>query len=117
MMKKLFVWVLAGIVLALGSQPLLAVNEREDKYDRPIKYAVKEQEGLRFDVPEDWPIEKRGGVVAPIPVDEYLVIKFKEVDKKIEALSDEIESFGARVDVLEKKNTKPLPVFKTEEKA
>lgn len=50
----------------------------------------REAKGLRFSVPEDWPIEKRGGVVAPIPTEEYVTIKFKAVEEEFRAVKDEL---------------------------
>lgn len=44
--------------------------------------------GINFDLPEDWPIEERGGAVGPIPIEEYLAMKFRKVDAKF----DEMES-------------------------
>ena len=38
--------------------------------------------GINFNVPEDWPIEERGGAVGPIPIEEYLGLKFRKVDAK-----------------------------------
>ena len=52
----------------------------------------REQKGLKFDVPDDWPIEERGGVVAPIPVEEYVSQKFQEYDPRLEALQRELNS-------------------------
>jgi prefoldin subunit 5 len=51
---------------------------------------VKAMKGLNFQVPEDWPIEKRGGIVAPIPTEEYVAKKFKSVAEELQALKDEL---------------------------
>ena len=51
---------------------------------------TKEVDGLHFQVPEDWPVEKRGGVLGPIPTEEYVSIKFKEIDKEFLAVKDEL---------------------------
>ncbi len=59
------------------------------KYD-----TVTTKEGLSFRVPEDMPIETRNGIEAPIPFDEYMYGKFKQMDlrfKSIETKLDEIQ--------------------------
>ena len=47
---------------------------------------VTTPEGLTFRVPYDMPIEKRGGIVAPIPFDEYAYGKFGAMEKRLGAL-------------------------------
>lgn len=51
---------------------------------------TKRQKGLRFTVPEDWPIEERGGVVAPIPIEEYISIKFKDIYAQIDSIKQDL---------------------------
>ncbi len=50
------------------------------------------QEGLHFTVPEEWPIEKRGGVLSPMPVEEYVVKRFKEIESRITAISQDLSN-------------------------
>jgi len=73
-----------GIVLVGAVSLALIVNS--------YSYAQgsKISKGLNFQVPEDWPVEKRGGIVAPIPIEEYLEIKFTAVEEKFEAIKDEL---------------------------
>jgi len=40
----------------------------------------KSKNNLNFQIPEDWPIEERGGLVAPIPAEEYLAMKFENLE-------------------------------------
>ncbi|OGX36771.1 MAG: hypothetical protein A3C36_06570 [Omnitrophica WOR_2 bacterium RIFCSPHIGHO2_02_FULL_52_10] len=51
---------------------------------------TKKVDGLNFQVPEDWPIEKRGGVLGPIPTEEYVSMKFKDIDEEFESLKSEL---------------------------
>ncbi|MCK5012449.1 MAG: hypothetical protein KAS66_01395 [Candidatus Omnitrophica bacterium] len=44
---------------------------------------------LRFQVPEDWPIEKRGGLMTPISTEEYVSFKFQEIEKEFLAVKDD----------------------------
>ncbi len=53
---------------------------------------IKKRNGLNFQVPEDWPIEKRGGIVAPIPTEEYVSIKFKATEEKFQMIKTDLTS-------------------------
>lgn len=44
------------------------------------------EKGIRFNVPPDWPVEEKGGGLAPMPVEEYVLKRFKEVEGRIEEL-------------------------------
>jgi len=50
----------------------------------------KKNKGLNFQVPDDWPIEKRGGLLGPIPIDEYVVMKFNIANEEISAVKNEL---------------------------
>lgn len=50
------------------------------------------QEGLHFTVPEEWPIEKRGGVLSPMPVEEYVIKRFQEIESRITAISQDLSN-------------------------
>lgn len=79
-------WAVFSIVIAA---PVLAA---EDAADENYPYStVTTPEGLTFRVPEDMPIEKRGGIVAPIPFDEYTYGKFKKIEKRLEAMDGRLE--------------------------
>jgi methyl-accepting chemotaxis protein len=51
---------------------------------------TRSREGLKFTVPEDWPIEKRAGVVAPIPIEEYVTKKFHSIEEQLTALQQQL---------------------------
>jgi methyl-accepting chemotaxis protein len=69
------VWLVSGLV---------------SNYAAEEEATVKTQKGLKFQVPEDWPIEERNGVVAPIPIEEYLDIKFKDIVLQLDALKKDL---------------------------
>ncbi len=50
----------------------------------------KTKKGLRFNVPEDWPVEERGGGLAPVPVEEYVLKRFKQVQDGLDALRGDL---------------------------
>jgi hypothetical protein len=58
----------------------------------------KARKGLHFNVPDDWPVEKRGGVLAPIPVEEYVLKRFKQIQDDMNSLRGELT---ARMETLE----------------
>ncbi len=61
--------------------------------DRPSDAQnTKKRSGLNFQVPEDWPIEKRGGILAPIPTEEYFLIKFKASEEAFQAIKADLAS-------------------------
>ena len=64
---------------------------------------VTTKEGLKFRIPSDMPIEKRSGLVAPVPFDEYLYIKFKKIDEKVAEVDKKITNMDKKIDRLEEK--------------
>lgn len=55
---------------------------------------ITTREGLTFRVPEDMPIENRNGIQTPIPFDQYMYGKFKQIEnklKEVDAKLDRIE--------------------------
>lgn len=94
---------LAAVVLALGlCLPGQAAEENEDKTT-----VVKTRDGLKFKVLTDWPIEKRNGVVAPIPIEEYLSKKFAAFQKRLHATEEQVASLEFRMRALEEELKKP----------
>ena len=93
--------IIQGTLLAIV--PWLVIGGIKNSYGEDEQETVKMQQGLRFAVPDDWPVEERGGVVAPIPIEEYVVEKFDAIESELEAI---------RRDLLEKPkdNEAPLPM-------
>ena len=61
----------------------------------------KTSEQLHFKLPPDWPIEKRAGMVQPIPVEEYLAMKFKALEARLQVLEQHLSGLDLRLRVLE----------------
>jgi len=107
--RGLFFWTPCLLVL-LSASPVLAYNEEEaKKVSEDMKeFGFKDvttKEGLVFRIPSDMPIENRGGLVGPVPFDEYLYLKFKkleekliQVDKKIDRLDETLGAVKKRLD-------------------
>jgi len=65
---------------------------------------TKSKNGLHFQVPDDWPIEERGGIVAPIPIEEYLARKFEKLELRIRTIEQSLSGIDLRLRVLEEKS-------------
>lgn len=61
----------------------------------------KSKNNLHFQVPPDWPIEERGGIVAPIPIEEYLAIKFQAIYLRLKRIENELSGMEIKMRVLE----------------
>lgn len=77
-----------------------SVGWAADRAEEPVTVR-KTKEGLHFNLPADWPVEKRGGVMAPIPVEEYLAKKFQELDARLQAIEQRFNGFDVRLRVVE----------------
>ena len=92
---------LAALVLA--SAPLRAevTEEHLSQMKQEVKdfkyQVVQSQAGLNYRVPEDMPIEKRAGIEAPIPFDEYMYGKFKQIDSRLENIEKKLDHIDKSV--------------------
>jgi hypothetical protein len=89
-----------GLLLACAAAPSWA--EEPEATGEPGVLQTKS--GLHFRVPADWPIEERNGVVAPIPIEEYLTQKFATMDARIRMLEQQVSGYDLRLRVLEEAN-------------
>ena len=81
-MKTFFIWFL----FICAASPVLAGQDSTGDKEGSDNFqyrTVVTKEGLHFRVPEDMPIEKRGGIEAPIPFDEYMYSRFQQIDKRL----------------------------------
>lgn len=102
-----------AIVIALPAPVVLA----EDAAKADAATVKKSQQNLNFQVPPDWPIERRGGIVAPIPVEEYLAMKFKALDSRLQAMEQKVNGMDLRLRVIEESLKKPSSSLKSSEAA
>ena len=95
-----------ALAFALAAPAAGADDEVEEKQPPTV---VRTSAGLNFVVPPDWPIEKRNGVVRPIPIEEYLAQKFGALDKKLQELERKVGALESKVSALESRERgKPL---------
>jgi len=98
---KLFAGLLALGMVAWILGPVAGAAERDDKGGSAAATVRKTAEGLHFQLPPDWPVEKRAGSVGPIPIEEYMARKFSALDQRLKTLEQQVGSLDVRVRVLE----------------
>lgn len=76
---------IAAISLPVSSG--YAAETEEFKYR-----SVTTPEGLTFRIPEDMPIEKRNGIQTPIPFDEYMYGKFKQMENRLNSMDAKLDA-------------------------
>jgi len=62
------------------------------------KQEIREAFGFRYDLPADYPIRKVNGVVQPAPLSEYVFLKVKEKNEKLDQLEKRIEELAKEID-------------------
>lgn len=62
---------------------------------------IRSVKGLQFNVPDDWPIEERGGTVGPIPIEEYIAKKFSAIDSKFVEAEGKLINVKMKLDEIE----------------
>ncbi len=92
---------IAGLALLAASHAWAA--EKDGDGEAPAENPVRVVSGVGFSVPADWPIERRNGATGPIPIEEYMSMKFKRLEDRVRVLEEKLEEKqGDR-----EKNTKP----------
>ena len=64
---------------------------------------IKSVDGLKFRVPEDMPIEKKNGIVAPMDLTEYVAIKFSRTEKRLRNIQERIEKIEEELNLIEER--------------
>jgi len=62
---------------------------------------VRTEGAHRLLLPKDWPVEHKDGVIAPIPLEEYLSLKFDQVSGAFEDTNRRLDALQRRVEQLE----------------
>ena len=92
------VLVCSAVSVSLASSAAAADNQSSDDQSSAV---VKHEDGLHFKVPADWPIERRNGVLAPIPLEEYLAKKFGALEQRVQQLEQQLAAFDLCLRVME----------------
>ena len=64
--------------------------EQSDEYDNST--VVKIVDGIRFQVPEDRPIEQGKGFIRPMPLDAYVSAKFSKLENRLQKMENSIDA-------------------------
>lgn len=86
---------LVVLALALGAAGMAAA---EDGAEERI---IKTVDRIRFNLPDDWPMERHGGAVGPIPIEEYIAMKFKALEARLQAMEQQVNQLTLRLRVME----------------
>ena len=90
------------LFLSASAGSLHAYDESEaDKMAEEIKNGgfetVTTKEGLKFDIPSDMPIERKDGLVRPVPFEEYLYVKFKKIEERVVSLDEKVKKMDEKL--------------------
>ena len=69
---------------------------------------VRISRGMRYSVPKDWPMDERNGGISPVPVEDYMLMKFKKIDERLAALESALAQKEDKEVVTMAKETKVL---------
>jgi len=90
------------LLVFLAGDPCGWTDETETN-DEMNPYVVKSYEGIQFKVLKDWPIEKVGNRVGPIPMDEYLSRKFNDLTLRLKKQEDAMAAMEKRLATVERR--------------
>ena len=92
----------------LGSFPRAWSADEDGSTESTVR--KRHQEGLNFYVPPDWPVERRAGIVAPIPIEEYLANKFGALNERLDTVDRHISALEDRLKATEEVLRKQRPL-------
>ena len=104
------------LIVLLAMVPVSVARAADDKDDPKNQMVVKTEQGLHFTLPADWPVEKRGGAVGPIPIEEYMSRKFSAMETRLRTLEQQMTSMDLRVRFLEEEFKKRQPLQSVEKR-
>jgi hypothetical protein len=81
--------------------PLFAQDDTGLKEDAEGKTVIKTVSGLKFEVPEDRPIEERNNIIAPMPLDEYVALKFSKFESRLQKIEENINQIQDQLNIIQ----------------
>ena len=82
----------------------LADAEHAQAKEEPMtddEVVVKTEGAHRLLLPKDWPVEEKDGRIGPVPIEEYLSMKFGQVKEKFSDTEHQIGALEQRLQQLE----------------
>ena len=89
----LMLWLPAGLQAQYNGQ----LSDESAPAENSAESARPDTGGLQFSVPDDWPIEKRNGAVGPIPIEEYMKLRFDRVETQMNALDARVQQLEENI--------------------
>jgi hypothetical protein len=104
-----------GVIFSVTSYAWADYSEEQAKQmEEDIKKlgfkTMTTKEGLNFNIPADMPVVTRNGLTSPVNFDEYLYVKYRQ-------LQDELKQMGTKLDGLSDKLDRILKVVDEKTKA
>lgn len=96
--KWIGVFWLVAIVLSLPCVGFAQEEKETETAENPVRVVS----GVGFSVPADWPIVRRNGATGPIPIEEYMGLKFKKLEERISALEKKLDEKKASEEISSK---------------
>ncbi len=88
------------IFLFILISPAVGQEEKKEEEGFEYKTLIRTVNGINFDIPEDRPIEKRGGIVAPMEVDKYVALKFSKLEERLQNMEDSIKRIEEELNLI-----------------
>jgi len=86
--------ILALVVLWTVFAPL-ASSEEATLSDDTV--TVRTEGAHRLLLPKDWPVEQKDGLLNPVPIEQYLSMKFSQVASRLEELIQRLDAMNQRL--------------------
>lgn len=81
--------------------PIFAQDDAGLNEDAEGKTVVKTVAGLKFEVPKDRPIEEKNNIVSPIPLDEYVALKFSKLESRLQKIEESISQIQNQLNIIQ----------------
>lgn len=94
----------ACAALALG-MTLSCIAAAEDATLSDDTVTVRTEGAHRLLLPNDWPVEQKDGLVNPVPVEQYLGMKFERVASRLDEIMQRMAAMDQRLRHVEEAQT------------
>jgi len=90
MMRAIVIAVFAG---ACGGFLVAASCGAEGASDDARTYGktvIKVVDGQRFQLPEDMPLQSKNNIIAPMPIEQYIAMKFERLEERLQRIEADV---------------------------
>ncbi len=91
------VWLAPGCALLALGMALSSIAAAEDTTLSDDTVTVRTEGAHRLLLPNDWPVEQKDGLVNPVPVEQYLSMKFDQVASRLEEIMQRMAAIDQRL--------------------